>query len=183
MRARRARRASGRDSRVCVCSAAEDVLLRAVDASNSVRVSCVVARTLVQSAVSRHEMSPTAAAALGRGLMGTLLLISGREEGESVQALFRGDGSLGSMLVIADSGGNVKGRVGNPTAGGSDGSLNVGAIVGNGTLSVSRLLPFSKEPYTGTGARHEHAIAILFTPTLQHHSVPCVSVSVFLSTK
>lgn len=156
----------------CVQKGEGDVLVRAVDKSNFVRVSCVCAGSLVQSALERHKMSPTAAAALGRGLMGTLLLVAGREEGESIQALFRGDGMLGSMLCLADSTGNVKGRVGNATA--HNESLNVGDVMGNGTLSVSRTLPFAKEPYTGTVELHNGEIgddiAVYLAQSEQVHS-------------
>ena len=40
---------------------------------------------LVQEACRRHETSPTAGAALGRALLGTLLMAAFREEGEKTQ--------------------------------------------------------------------------------------------------
>jgi molecular chaperone Hsp33 len=54
-----------------------------------------------------------------------------------LQIQFRGDGPLGSILAVADTKGQVKGRVGNPAADPPlrpDGKLNVGAAVGQGTL-------------------------------------------------
>jgi len=130
-----------------------DKMVKASDGRNEVTVIALAGTNLVQEAVSRHGMSPTAAAALGRSLLGTTLLAAFREEGESVQVLFNGNGPLGNMLTIADSRGTVKGRVGNAVAHAplrEDGKLNVGGVVGQGTLQVSRVLPFSKEPYAGT---------------------------------
>jgi hypothetical protein len=52
-----------------------------------------------------------------------------------LQIQFRGDGPLGSILAVADTKGQVKGRVGNPEADPPlrpDGKLNVGAAVGQG---------------------------------------------------
>jgi redox-regulated HSP33 family molecular chaperone len=72
------------------------------------------------------------------------------------QVTFRGDGSLGTMQIIADATGNVKGMVSNPYADPPlrpDGKLNVGAAVGRGVLAVVRSLPYTAEgwqtPYTG----------------------------------
>ena len=140
-----------------------DTIVHAVDGKNEVRVCVITATKLVQSAVKRHDMAPTAAAALGRALMGTVMMATGREEGESLQTFFRGDGIIGNILCIADSDGNVKGRVGNAMAHleprKSDGKLDVGGIVGSGTLSVSRTLPWSEEPYTGMVDLHNGEIA------------------------
>ncbi len=50
-------------------------------------------------ACRRHGTAPTASAALGRALIGTLLMGSFKEEGERTQVTFKGNGSLGSMQV------------------------------------------------------------------------------------
>jgi len=50
-------------------------------------------------ACTRHGTAPTASAALGRALLGTLLLACFRGEGEKTHITFRGDGPLGSMQV------------------------------------------------------------------------------------
>ena len=112
--------------------------------------------SLVQEACRRHNTAPTAGAALGRAVLGTLLMASFREEGEKTQVTFRGDGPLGNIQVIADANGRVKGKVGNPGCNPplrSDGKLNVGGALGRGILAVVRSLPFTKQgwqtPYTG----------------------------------
>jgi len=112
--------------------------------------------SLVQEACQRHNTAPTASAALGRSLLGTVLIASFRKEGEKTQVTFRGDGPLGGIQVIADNAGMVKGKVGVPETNlplRPDGKLNVGAAVGRGVLAVVRSLPFTEQgwqtPYTG----------------------------------
>ncbi|CAL8468269.1 g7809 [Coccomyxa elongata] len=107
---------------------------------------------LVQEACSRHRTAPTASAALGRALLGTLLMGCFRAEGEATQVTFKGDGPLGGIQVVADALGSVKGKVGDPGADPPlrpDGKLNVGAAVGQGVLSVVRSNVAQEKPYTG----------------------------------
>lgn len=108
-------------------------------------------------ACGRHQTEPTASAALGRAILGTLLMSCFRGEGEKTQVTFRGDGPLGMIQVISQSSGLVKGLLGNPAVNfplrGSDGKLDVSRAVGKGVLAVVRSLPFTEEgwqtPYTG----------------------------------
>jgi len=75
-----------------------DTLLRTV-AVNGECVVCVgVTTDLVNDALRRHGAAPTAAAALGRCLTGTLLLGAFRGEGEQVQVTFQGQGPLGTSM-------------------------------------------------------------------------------------
>jgi redox-regulated HSP33 family molecular chaperone len=69
-----------------------------------------------------------------------------------LQIQFRGDGPLGGILAVADTQGQVKGKVGNPAADPPlrpDGKLAVGAAVGQGQLCVTRSHPGQPRPYTG----------------------------------
>lgn len=76
--------------------AVADTLLRTV-AVNGECVVCVgVTTDLVNDALRRHGAAPTAAAALGRCLTGTLLMAAFRGEGEQVQVTFKGQGPLGT---------------------------------------------------------------------------------------
>ncbi len=49
----------------------------------------VTGTELVQQACMRHRTSPTASAALGRALLGSLLMAAFREEGEKTQVTFK----------------------------------------------------------------------------------------------
>ena len=151
-------------------AASEDVLVRTLSANGEVAVLCVTGTGLVAEAAARHRSAPTATAAMGRSLIGTLLLGAYRKDDEVTQVTFRGDGPLGQMTTIATTRGTAKVAVENPAADPPlrpDGKLNVGAAVGRGIMSVVRSHPLMKEPYTGlvpiyTGAprpRCAHAIS------------------------
>jgi len=114
-------------------------------------VRALVATQLVREAARRHGAFPTAAAALGRSLMGAVLIAAGAKDEETVQLQFRGDGPLRSLTVIADAAGRVRGFAGDPTAHPPlrDGKLDVAAALGRGVLAVVRFHPAWREPYTG----------------------------------
>ena len=126
-------------------------LVRTISADGGLSVRAMVATGLVAEAASRHGTAPTASAALGRALMGGVLIAAGAKEEETLQLQFRGDGPLGQMTVIADHLGRVRGYVSDPSAHppSRSGKLDVGAAVGKGVLAVVRYHPSWREPYTG----------------------------------
>jgi len=142
---------SGGDGSAGVPGSAGDELVRTLSADGSVAVRALVATGLVAEARHCHDLTPTAANALGRALMGGLLLASGAEPGETVQLQFRGDGPLGSMIVIADPEGGVRGTVGRGSTElpAREGRADVAGAVGQGVLAVVRSHPRRREPYTG----------------------------------
>ncbi len=90
----------------------------------------------------RLDLSPVAAAALGRSLTGAALLLRLASKTPSRLVIeIRGDGPLASVLAEADDGGNLRGMVGRPRAQvphTAAGKLAVGRAVGQGTLRVVR---------------------------------------------
>jgi molecular chaperone Hsp33 len=128
-----------------------DELVRAVSTAGGVRAVALVATDLVREAAERHATSPTATTALGRALMGGVLLAVGSQEGETLQFQFRGDGPLGPLTVIADGAGGVRGFAARPQAAvpAREGRVDVGTAVGRGKLSVVRFHPSWRQPYTG----------------------------------
>ena len=96
--------------------AGSDSLVRSFAADASVSVRVLSATQLVREAARRHNTSPTASVALGRALMGSLLLATETQDGERVQVQVRGDGPLGTITVTADSDGAVRGYVQHPSA-------------------------------------------------------------------
>ena len=131
-------------------AAPRDGLVRTLSERGGISVRALVATDLVAEAVRRHGASPTASLALGRALMGAVLLASGTKR-ETVQIELRGDGLLGSLVAIADPHGNTRGYVSRPSAEPSprDGELDVAAGIGRGTLSVVRHADDASQPYTG----------------------------------
>jgi len=98
----------------------------------------------VEEARRRHDLSPVAAAALGRALAAAVLLHRLTiKASRRLTLTITGDGPLGKVIAEADPEGNVRGLVGNPRvdlAPGADGKLKVGAAIGSGTLKVRREL-------------------------------------------
>lgn len=132
--------------------ASKDEVLRSMSENGEVSCLVVDGTNLVIEACRRHQTAPTASAALGRAILGTLLISSFKAEGEKTQVSFRGDGPLQGVQAIAEATGQVKGSVGNPRADPPlqhSGKLNVGAAVGEGVLAVVRSHPEWERPYTG----------------------------------
>ncbi len=126
-------------------------MLRTVSTDGSLAIKVLTATELVADAAARHRTAPTATAALGRSLMGALLLSAGQPDDETVQFQFHGDGDLGSIMVTATAGESTRGYVQNPVTHlpTKAGKLDVGGAVGKGQLAVVRNRSSWKEPYRG----------------------------------
>ncbi len=130
----------------------QDYLVRAVGGNGQFRVFACTATNLVEEGRRRHNTWPVATAALGRTMIGTLLLGANLKGDDLITVRVLGDGELGAIVATADAKGNVRGYVQNPQVhlpSVKPGKLAVGAAVGAGTLSVSKDLGL-KEPFTGT---------------------------------
>ena len=132
-------------------SLARDQLLRTLSEDGSVSVRALVGTKIVREAARRHETSPVATAALGRTLLGAVLLASRGKDEEAVEVRFRARGPLGQLVAVADEAGRVRGYAANPQL---DlplrgGRLDVSRAVGLGELAVVRFRPGWREPYTG----------------------------------
>ena len=131
-----------------------DRILRATAAGGFIKMAAINARSMVQRARDIHGTSPTVSAALGRSLCAASLMGEMMKEDEATLTLrINGGGPIGSIVAVSDSGGNVRGYVGDPSVElplRSDGKLDVGGAVGReGMLTVSRDLGL-KEPYIGS---------------------------------
>jgi molecular chaperone Hsp33 len=135
----------------------EDRLVHATAADNQLRCMAAVTTALVGEACRRHRTFPTASAALGRVLTGGLLLGAAVKDLEKITVHFHCDGPIGNIIAQADAHANVRGYVSNPEADSivmnDNGKFDVRAIVGGGTLYVTRDAGFEiglmKEPYRG----------------------------------
>ena len=116
----------------------------------NIRVYVAETTVLAEEARRRHQCYPVAAAALGRTLTGALLLAATMKDKERVTIRIEGDGPLG--LIVADaSDGQARGYVLHPNVDLplNNGKLAVGKAVGQGQLSVSRVMGQSM-PFTGS---------------------------------
>jgi molecular chaperone Hsp33 len=128
-----------------------DELIRTLTPDASVSVRVLSATQLVREAARRHNTSPMATVALGRTLMGGLLLATEGQDGEHVQIQFRGRGPLGTITVTADSEGAVRGYLQHPDV---DLPLtgehfDTSVAIGLGELAVERNHASWKRPYSG----------------------------------
>ncbi len=130
-----------------------DQIVRMLAKGESVKAAAITGRDIVERARQIHRTLPTATAALGRALLGTALMGDQlKEEDASVTLRIKGDGPLGGIVAVSDSGGNVRGYAFAPATDlprKAPGKLDVGGAVGRGTLTVIKDLRL-KEPYVGT---------------------------------
>ena len=119
-----------------------------------VQAAAICSRDMVERARQIHKTLPVATAALGRALSGCSMMGNAlKGQGASLTLQFKGGGPIGTVLVVSDPEGNVRGYVTNPQIDlplRSDGKLDVGTAVGSeGTLTVIKDLHM-KDPYVGT---------------------------------
>ncbi len=132
---------------------ANSTILRAMTRDGSARILVINSRKIVNDAIGFHKTMPTSSAALGRlvtatSMIGTML----PENGDTVTVSIQGDGEAGRLLAVGDYFGNVKGYIQNPMANPPkkpNGKLDVGAAVGNGTISFAKSVG-AIEPQIGT---------------------------------
>lgn len=118
-----------------------DYVLRIIAKDAGVRALFCTTKDLVQEAATRHETTPTATAALGRGLTGAALLGALLKVRQRVALKFEGDGPLRKILVESDAYGKVRGYVAEsqvnlPMQVGSSDPYDVGRALGVGRLTV-----------------------------------------------
>lgn len=129
-------------------------MIRGIDKKIMFRFFAVDTTEVVEQARSFHKTSPVASAALGRMLTAGLMMgYTLKNEQDKITIRLNGNGPLGTLLVTADSMGNVKGYLDNsnvelPLAG--NGKLDVGGAVGrDGFIQVIKDIGL-KEPYAGS---------------------------------
>jgi len=131
----------------------KSTILRGMTRDGSARVLVINSREIVNQMIKFHHTTPTATATLGRtvtaaSMIGTML----PESGDTVTISISGDGEAGKIIAVGDYYGNVKGYIQNPLANPPkkpNGKLDVGAAVGNGTISFVKSVG-ANEPQIGT---------------------------------
>jgi molecular chaperone Hsp33 len=129
-----------------------DIALGALSEDGGFLVRSAVTTLLCEEARRRHECSPTATAALGRALTGSLLLGSLLKDARSILLQWRGGGPLGPVVAEGRPELTVRGYVANPGADvpSRGGKIDVGGGVGvAGSLVVVKDHGL-REPYTST---------------------------------
>jgi len=131
-----------------------DRLIRAISDDGQIKFTAVSIRQIAERARRIHHTLPVATAALGRNLAAASMLgVRVKESGGSLTLRINGGGPIGSIIVVSDPDGNVRGYVQNPAIDlpkRPDGKLAVGDAVGqDGLITVTKDLGFG-DPYVGS---------------------------------
>lgn len=130
----------------------EDYLLKALCFNGQIRAFAVNATEAVAEAQRRHDTWNTSSAALGRSMVGGLMLGAMIKGDDKLTVKIEGDGPAGAIIVGSNGAGDVKGYIQNPHISlplNSKGKLDVrGAVGTTGSLTVIKDLGL-KEPFSG----------------------------------
>lgn len=129
-------------------------ILRAIDETETIKISAAITSDVVEEAARIHKLSKTTSAALGRVLTAAAIIGSWQKnEKDSITLSIKGNGAAGSIVATCKNDGFVKGYVTNPQADlpirESDGKIDVAGIVGDGNLTLT-IDTGMKKPYAGT---------------------------------
>lgn len=130
----------------------KDFCMRAISDDGSVKLWVAKTTNLCEEARKNHDCWSVGAAALGRLLTAAAFFGQNLKGNDDVTLKIDGDGPLGTLVAIANAKGELRGYVANPCVDiprKTTGKLDVGAAVGNGTLSVIKDMGLG-EPYVGT---------------------------------
>ncbi|MBX7173886.1 MAG: Hsp33 family molecular chaperone HslO [Pyrinomonadaceae bacterium] len=131
-----------------------DKLIHGTAADGTIRVMAAITAEIVREAVRRHQTSPTASAALGRVLTGTLLLGSSLKDFDRLTVRIECDGAIEGIVAETNAQGKVRGYVRNPLAESKGNTVDVKEIIGKGMFHVIREAGFDvglyREPYHGS---------------------------------
>ncbi|HHU28311.1 TPA: Hsp33 family molecular chaperone HslO [bacterium] len=136
-----------------------DYLVRGLARNGKVGFFIANTKEIVNQAYEFHRTTPTASAALGRLLTAGAIMGRMLKNDAKITIRINGGGSLGTLMVDANSNGEVRGFVSNPEATlplKENGKLDVGGAVGtNGFISVIKDLGikenFSSQSQLQTG--------------------------------
>ena len=132
----------------------KDYLVRGMTMDGFVKVVAIRSTDIVRRGAQIHKTTPNATAAFGRALTAASMMGNMQKvENGSMTLQVRGGGPIGTITVVSDSVGNVRGTMTEPRVPLVEkfpGKLDVGATVGvDGTITVIRDLQM-KEPYVGS---------------------------------
>ena len=129
-------------------------MLRGMTQDGSARITVINSTEIVKEAQRLHQTAPTATAAIGRLLTATSMIGALLpENGDTLTVSVQGNGEAGRLLCVGDYFGNVRGYIQNPLVDPprkASGKLDVGAAVGQGSLTLIRDIRGAEQPQSGT---------------------------------
>ncbi|MCM2281362.1 MAG: Hsp33 family molecular chaperone HslO [Bdellovibrionaceae bacterium] len=118
----------------------------------TVRAAGVVATNIIEEMRSLQHTYPIATVAVGRAVVGALLMASHLKHGQELSLYFQGNGPLGTLFAEASYEGLTRGYASNPSlqVQMSGDAIRTGPAIGIGLLTVTHHLPFGDQPHRGT---------------------------------
>ncbi|MBO0440730.1 Hsp33 family molecular chaperone HslO [Candidatus Enterococcus ikei] len=130
----------------------EDYLVKALCYEGSIRAYAVCATNTISEAQKRHDTWSSSTAALGRTMVGAILLGATLKGEDKLTVKVQGNGPAGSIVVDSDGSGNTKGYIKNPHVSltlNESGKIDVrGAVGTEGIFTVIKDLGL-KETFSG----------------------------------
>ncbi len=129
----------------------KDRVVRAITEDKYIKIAAVKTTDVVKEARRRHGLSLTATVVLGKALTGVMLLAVDLKGEERIALNVEGNGRLGKVVAEANHRGEIRGFVSHPSA-----EIDIAAgerlsdAVGDGVLSVTKVLFENARPITGT---------------------------------
>lgn len=128
----------------------KDRIIKGITSDGHFKIAVVKTTDVVREAAERHQLSLLAKVVLGKAMTATMLLASELKKEERIQLRMDGNGPLKSVIAEANSLGEVRGYVADPTAEldyTSEG-VSLGDGIGLGVLSLTKVLYNEAEPRT-----------------------------------
>lgn len=118
----------------------------------TVRASSVIATHVVEEMRSIQNSYPLATVAIGRSMVGALLMASHLKHGQQLSLYFQGNGPLGRVFAEANYEGQVRGYSASPRLNipVESEQIAIGPAIGIGLLTVTHHMPTGDEPHRGT---------------------------------
>lgn len=118
----------------------------------TLRAAAVNATDVVKEMQKLQTLYPLPTVAVGRAMVGALLMASQLKDGQQVGLYIRSSGTIGSIYAEAHFDGRVRGYTPHAHYEPADySSLSLKEAVGkDGVLTVTRHQPFQKQPFTGS---------------------------------
>jgi molecular chaperone Hsp33 len=137
------------------CEAMPDRIVSATSTDGSISVAAAITTDLVRETQQRHDLSPTASAALGRLMTGAALLGAGLKGRGRLSLQVAGDGPLGSLVAdvapLGTAAISARGYAQHPAVDvplNGRGKFDVGRAVGRGRMQVTLSYEVG-QPYLG----------------------------------
>jgi molecular chaperone Hsp33 len=173
--------------RISMSEQLKDILVRGTAWNNKLRVFATRTTNITEELRQRHDMFPTATAALGRTAAVGFMMGAMLKGEERLVIQVKGDGPIGQVVVNANAKGELRGYVDNPQAHhGTNqyGKLDVAGAVGtSGFIHITKDLGL-KEPYVGSVPIISGELGEDFTYyfSVSEQTPSCVAVGVLVDT-